>query len=193
MPKNRKPYQAEVSDKLQWWMVQVGHNYKMAGIVFEGPGDNRVALFPWAELRLPVTNTYHTLSAEEWAALLKIADDPAYLGAETKAWHRKAERVIGGFVQQQIWARDRFQCPFTRKGMGKELLTVDHWMPLALGGENKPSNYITMNRSLNKQKGDMHPDEFCEKFGYDGKVVADYLSGRIIVNQLWGGIRKISP
>jgi 5-methylcytosine-specific restriction endonuclease McrA len=40
-------------------------------------------------------------------------------------------------VQQKVWAADGFQCVYCGAKMGETLLTVDHFVPLELGGANE--------------------------------------------------------
>jgi hypothetical protein len=115
----------------------------------------------------------HQLTLKEWQQVLAETDDPKILemepdGVNVKAIHRKVRNgIISGAVQQKVWARDGLECAFCKLPMGKAQLTVDHWMPLELGGVNDTSNYITACRKCNKMKGSAHPHDFCKMYDHD--------------------------
>lgn len=126
-------------------------------------------------------------SLEEWSELLRQSDDPVYFAEDEtgiKQVHRKQRRAISGAIQQQIWARDNYTCLFSGRRMGEVSLTVDHWIPLELDGENNETNYISMSRKINKDKGNQHPQEWCSANGYSYDEVMGYLSGSLTIKGL---------
>ncbi len=110
-------------------------------------------------------------SLEDWAEIIRLSDDPqAFVGEEgglRKKLQRKQILAISGETQQRVWARDGFACVYCGAKMGKMLMSIDHFIPLELGGKNDESNYVTSCRRDNKAKGMMMPEEFCRKKGYD--------------------------
>jgi hypothetical protein len=64
--------------------------------------------------------------------------------------------------------------------MGKMQLTIDHWVPLELGGVNNTSNYLSVCRKENKDKGSMSPQDWCNLKGYDFDFYVEYLKKRVI-------------
>jgi hypothetical protein len=165
-----------------------GHINTLVGIVFSGEhnGNVYVALNPSGRELLPPDKdtlelfpygwTVEALTAEEMSELLTFSDNPDYLDAVTKIFHRKARHEISGFVQQQIWVRDGCKCVYCGKKMGEAQLSIDHFVPLELGGKNDPTNYLSACRKCNKLKGAMHPQDWCALKGYDYGYFVGYLA-----------------
>lgn len=152
---------------------RIGHELKLAGVLFGGKGEFHLFLLPeHTTLEVAVARSdeeFYTdvLTSLEWSNLLKRSDDPLiYLADSTgtaKAWIRKLQFQISGDVQQRIFARDNFQCVYCQRKMGEVTLSIDHFIPLELDGANDPSNYLAACRRCNKDKGNMSPVEWCEK------------------------------
>ncbi len=159
--KAKRVYTAQVPDNLPDWIYKIGNTHQLAGLIFSGMGVFHEIMFPGHRL----TDQYFVdhPSVELWAEILKRSDDPVYLEGGKKPWQRKAERIISGMVQQQVWARDGFMCAYCGIEMGKSLITIDHFVPLELGGANDTTNYISACKPCNKDKGDMDPEKWCEK------------------------------
>jgi 5-methylcytosine-specific restriction endonuclease McrA len=64
--------------------------------------------------------------------------------------------------------------------MGKAQMSIDHFIPLELGGANNTSNYLTACRRCNKDKGSMPPREWCEMKGLDYDGLIQYLLERLV-------------
>lgn len=142
-----------------------GNILKMSGFLIQGMKLSILVPFPQAN---PIENIQTVeLSIDEISELIRQTDDPKYFEMDSsgniKAVHRKSRMAISGAVQQKIWVRDGLQCMFCGRKIGDVQLTVDHWTPLELGGENDQSNYITACRKCNKRKGNMHPKDYCEQ------------------------------
>lgn len=148
----------------------LGSLIKIEGLVVGGGGTSAILLLPSASPKTMVST--HTLSLEEWTEYLQHSDVPEILMPD-KAFHRKARYEISGAVQQKIWWADSLQCCYCDKRMGDVQLTIDHFIPLELGGVNNQSNYLSACRRCNKNKGSIHPKVFCglEKF----LILEDYL------------------
>lgn len=115
----------------------------------------------------------------EWAAILAQSDEPMVFEADEtgvlKPIVRKMQYAISGDVQQKVWARDNFKCVYCGCKMGEVTLSIDHFMPLELGGANNPSNYLTACKKQNRMKGNMHPQEWCDKLGISYQGMLDYI------------------
>jgi len=168
------------------WIRNVGNLYKLDGILLGGR-ETIVLLLPGARDYDPGQQRggYVAVSPspEEWSEILRRSDDPVFYG-EDKAWHRKARYVISGFTQQRTWVRDGYRCMFCGRKMGDVQLSVDHFIPLELGGANDTSNYISACRRCNRDKGSAYPMIFCEMNGYDYDGLVRYLAGEIDASQI---------
>ena len=160
----------------------IGSLLKISGVVFQGMGSTVILLSPSGEFFDPSGDSPVRIArpdAKEWSEIIRQSDDPEVfigeVGGINKILHRKLRYEISGQVQQQVWARDNFQCMFCKRKMGEVQLSVDHWIPLELGGDNDTSNYLSACRGCNKKKGMMHPKDFCKKFGYDFEALSSYL------------------
>ena len=176
----------EVDDRPAY-IEDIGHLLKISGIVLQGKGKTIIVLSPTTtagsfpmdkDNDLPLIEP----SLEEWSEIIRASDDPEYFELDEtgtiKAVHRKIQRAISGAVQQQIWVRDGLRCMFCGRAMGNVQLTVDHWIPLELGGKNDDSNYLSCCRRCNKEKGDLHPEKFCDIHTYDYRGLCLYLEGK---------------
>ncbi len=160
--KSKRVYTAEVPDDLPEWVTRIGNTMHLAGLLFWGTdGEFREVLFAGCSHQDPFL--IDNPSPELWAEILKRSDDPVYLEGGEKPWLRKAERLVSGLVQQQIWARDGFKCGYCGIPMGQRLMTVDHFLPLELGGVNDTTNYLTACKTCNLRKGDMNPIDWCRQ------------------------------
>lgn len=118
-----------------------------------------------------------------WCDIVKRTDDPVIFEQDEtgmlKAVHRKVRFQISGGVQWAIWDRDGFQCLYCGKHGGKGVpLTVDHVIPLEMGGEDNSHNYATACRRCNKLKGSREPQTFCEEQGYDYEGLMLFIAGK---------------
>ena len=159
----------------------LGNILKIQGLVVGGEGAQAILMLPDELLDYPgLRGNMHTLTNEEWTDFLKRTDDPEVLVMPEKAFHRKLRYQISGHVQQKVWASDGFKCVFCGQPMGKMQLTIDHWVPLELGGVNNTSNYLSVCRKENKDKGSMSPQDWCNLKGYDFDFYVEYLKKRVI-------------
>jgi hypothetical protein len=168
----RRFYQAKFDNGRPLFFEDFGQLVKISGIIVQGMGETALLLAPTAVPYSEETLSLYTPTIEEWARILAETDDPKILemepdGVNVKAIHRKVRHQISGAVQQKVWVRDGLRCAFCQLDIGKAQLTVDHWMPLELGGKNDTSNYITACRKCNKMKGSAHPRDFCVMYNHD--------------------------
>lgn len=167
----------------------VGSLLQIEGLVIGGEGARAVFMLPDAPpfeqfMTNPPVSKFTTLrlTPEQWTDWLQRSDQPEILVQDSmeKVFHRKLRYDISGAVQQKVWAADGFKCVFCKQPMGRVQLTIDHWIPLERGGVNDTSNYLSVCRRENKDKGAMDPKEWCELRGYDYMGVVAYLTGRQI-------------
>ena len=65
-------------------------------------------------------------------------------------------------MRNEIYSRDRHRCQFCLRSPDLAELTIDHLVPLALGGLDEITNYVTCCRSCNRAKADKPLDEFVQ-------------------------------
>lgn len=198
MSKKRRFYQLDGTDL---FIEDMGNTLSISGFLLEGM--NRLQLLvvspsgtlpePWDSVDDEVGLELFSMrviqpSLKEWSTIIRQTDDPVYFADDetgtAKVLHRKQRMAVSGAVQQRIWARDGYRCLFSGRRMGETQITVDHWMPLELGGQNNETNYISMSRKINKHKGNQHPKEWCEANGYSYTEVMSYLDGLITAQGL---------
>ena len=158
----------------------LGNNLKITGVMFEGQGTYVMVLTPASDFA-QYQEQYNILSLNdaEWSEVIQASDDPKIFELDPtggiKAVHRKVRYQISGAVQQKIWVRDGLKCMFCNQKIGEVQLTIDHFIPLELGGANDPSNYLSACRKCNKRKGSMEPREYCKRYKLDFDFYEKYL------------------
>ena len=155
-------YQLELRHRPALW-GDVGSLLKIEGLVVGGESTRAVMLLPSAAEYQSVDElNWMKLTAEEWSDWLQRSDNPEVLvnGSLEKAFHRKLRYEISGAVQQKVWAADTFRCMYCFRAMGDVQLTIDHFVPLEMGGPNNPGNYLSACRKCNKDKGGMSPADW---------------------------------
>lgn len=159
----------------------IGHLLKIEGLVVGGEGAHAILMLPDTE-PYPFSAKTHVLTAEDWTAWLQASDDPQVLVMPEKAFHRKLRYEISGAVQQKIWVADGCKCMYCLRKMGAVQLTIDHFMPLEMGGKNDPSNYLSACRKCNKDKGAEDPQSYCARIDVDQlyERLVKYLANREI-------------
>jgi hypothetical protein len=165
------------------FVKDIGNILQVSGIYFQGNGANLLVLLPVGDDNddaITIIQPDPALMSE----ILRASDDPHFLDESNKAWVRKAQRSISGFTQQKIWTRDGYQCMFCGRRMGEVQLTIDHFIPLELGGKNDETNYVSACRRCNKDKGNIPPREYCgvNEYDYNGFIL--YLEGHIEKRQI---------
>lgn len=141
----------------------IGSNLRIGGILVTGGGASAVLTLPGILNSIAESRSmpkWLTLTDEEWSDFIRRSDDPEILIGNAKIFQRKVRYDISGAVQQKVWAADGFECMYCNARMGKQLLTIDHFIPLELGGKNDISNYLTSCKACNKDKGSQHPQSW---------------------------------
>lgn len=155
----------------------LGSLIRIDGIIMGGMGLGAALLLPSADPT--IDRPFIQMTEQEAMELIQHTDNPEILVAgPPKIFQRKLRYEISGHVQQKIWAADGFQCVYCHRRMGEVQLSIDHFLPLELGGVNDQTNYLSACRKCNKDKGCMSPMDWCKKKGlfYDGLV--EYLQKR---------------
>lgn len=163
------------TDEVRAIFDRIGNTLTLAGIILQGQSESYFLILPGFEY---LSNSINP-TPEEWTAILKQSDDPIIFEQDKhglmKPLIRKAQYAISGDIQQRIWVRDNLQCMYCHRKIGEVTLTIDHFIPLELGGTNNPENYLSCCRKDNKRKGNLDPQEWCRKENLDYQFYLDYL------------------
>lgn len=163
----------------------IGSLIRIDGLVVGGGGESTILLLPSADDGVVAKHlcgglSINRLDAEQWTEFLQRSDVPEILVGPAKAFHRKARYEISGIVQQRVWVADGLKCVYCGRPMGKVQLTIDHFVPLELGGANDASNYVSACRKCNKDKGSEDTRTWCERNRYDYDAIAAHLAARVV-------------
>lgn len=66
-----------------------------------------------------------------------------------------------------MFQRDQYTCQFCNVTLEAALLTIDRLIPLALGGLDETTNYVTACEPSNARKGSLHLAEFADSIKID--------------------------
>ena len=179
-------YLLEMSNRPAVW-GDLGNLLKIEGVVIGGGGAQEILMLPGIAGRFPAT--FRNLDVSEWSDFIQFSDDPQILigpkpngSAATlpKIFHRKVRYEISGAVQQKVWAADGFKCVYCGRKMGEVLMTVDHFVPLELGGKNDVTNFVTSCKPCNKAKGSQDPKAWRGFRVHTREGLEQYLASRKI-------------
>lgn len=177
-------YKFTFKDGRPIYFEDFGAQINLSGLVWQGEGGKTIITMLPNAVPLPNGDVpeLQYISAEDMDHILQCTDKPEIYQLDQtgaiKAWHRKSESIISGYVQQQVWVRDDFTCLFCGRRMGEIVLTVDHFVPLQLGGENTTENFLSACRRCQKLKGAIHPERYCADNNLDYKGLVLYLQGK---------------
>ena len=155
----------------------IGSLLKIDGLVVSGGGAQAILMLPSSSDDFP--SQVIRLNDEQWTDFLQRSDVPELM-MPGKAFHRKAKFEISGMTQQRVWVADGFKCIYCKRKMGEVQLTIDHFMPLEMGGKNDSSNYLSACRRCNKDKGAQDPKDFCKLKGLEYPELVKYLLVRVV-------------
>lgn len=168
----------------------VGSLLRIEGLVIGGAGAQAVLMLP--AYRFNGAKPLE-LDIEEWSDFVRRSDNPEILvgpkpnGMEatlSKIFQRKVRYEISGAVQQKVWAADGFKCMYCGRKMGEVLMTIDHFIPLELGGKNNVTNFVSACKPCNKDKGSQDTEKWLDfnfkNFRVKFEDLKDYLSKRVI-------------
>ncbi len=87
---------------------------------------------------------------------------------------------IPRFIRHYVYERDEYRCQYCRSMFKADALTIDHLIPLSLGGLDEPINYVTCCVQCNQSKSNLPLDRFArtinipvEKLPVHGDPVID--------------------
>lgn len=69
---------------------------------------------------------------------------------------------IPKMTRKKVYRRDEYYCVYCKIKFIASELTIDHLIPLALGGQNEITNYVTSCKKCNNKKGHMRLIDFCD-------------------------------
>lgn len=72
-------------------------------------------------------------------------------------------------LRDKLLKRAKWRCEYCGCAVDRVTMTVDHWVPQALGGTNKPDNLRSTCGPCNAEKGNMTPWEWITR---EAKVAA---------------------
>jgi len=151
------------------YMGDIGQILQITGLVMGGMGTQVLFWLPEHHNEPINRGNSHQVrpTVEEWAEIIRNSDHAEYLDESQKKWLRKAQYVISGMVQQRVWRAWDYKCVFCGRMMGEVQLTVDHFVPIEMGGVNNEINYVSACRKCNKDKGNIDPREWCRERGHN--------------------------
>jgi len=65
-------------------------------------------------------------------------------------------------IREEIYRRDNYTCQFCGATPSRENLTIDHLIPLSLGGLDEMTNYVASCRECNQRKANLPLDHFAK-------------------------------
>lgn len=154
----------------------IGSELTIQGLIVGGQDAQALLFLPGFKWREDAT--VHILTDAEWSDFIHRSDDPEVLIGNTKVFQRKIRFQISGAIQQRVWAADGFRCVYCHAGMGTVLMTIDHFVPIELGGMNNETNFVTACRSCNKDKGNEDARTWCNRRGHNHDAILSYLNTR---------------
>ena len=158
----------------------IGSLIKIQGLVVGGGGSQAVLMLPGEFFDCTNDDPPLTLTEEEWSDFIHRSDNPEILVGPAKIFQRKVRYDISGAIQQKVWAADGFKCQYCGVPMGKALMTIDHFIPLEMGGKNDTTNFLTSCKSCNKKKGNIDPIDWCHDRSLVYADILGYLKNRVI-------------
>lgn len=72
---------------------------------------------------------------------------------------------ISRLLRQDIYERDKFTCQFCQNQFQVSELSIDHLVPVSLGGLDEMTNYVTCCRRCNSKKSNMPLPDFLNQLG----------------------------
>lgn len=158
----------------------IGSVIRIQGLLIGGGGVQNLLFLPGEKYKWERIEPIE-LSLEEWSDFIHRSNEPEILTDPIrKTFQRKFRYEISGQIQQKVWVADGLKCQYCGKKMGDALLTIDHFIPIEMGGVNDTTNYLTSCKPCNKEKGNQDPKVWCKEkiLSYDGFVA--YLEYRVI-------------
>jgi hypothetical protein len=70
-------------------------------------------------------------------------------------------------IRREVYSRDNYTCQFCGIKFCEDHLTIDHLIPLSLGGLDEATNYVTACQPCNTRKRDLPLQEFAKSVAID--------------------------
>jgi len=174
-----------------WW-DDLGTAVRAVGLVLSGNNSSFVLFLPGMKADTPAISRsqYLELDVEGWSAVLQQLSDPEYWvdveGGVAKEIVRKSQYQVGAALQWRVYRRDGYACLYCGKPGGENgvTLSVDHVLPVEMGGQDHMHNLAACCRSCNGRKGNRAPLEWCGSMGIDYGDLLVYLHGGM-VDPVW--------
>jgi hypothetical protein len=80
---------------------------------------------------------------------------------------RTGRGKIPKHLREEVYNRDAYTCQFCGVQLGQEFLSIDHLIPIALGGIDEKTNYVTSCRTCNELKAALSLSEFAKRIRID--------------------------
>ena len=164
MKKRKQFFGLRYPDAKPIFFDRLGTEFQTSGLILKGMGGATICVYLPDE-EYPRDNSlisHLELSADEWVSVLKQLDDPEIFiqdaSGATKAIVRKNQRLLGATLQWEIYRRDNYTCQYC--GRNDVSMTIDHYLPVELGGTDEKDNLKTACRKCNKRKGNLHPRDW---------------------------------
>lgn len=66
-------------------------------------------------------------------------------------------------IRFEVYERDNYICQYCGNRFNPEMLSIDHLIPVSLGGHNEITNYVTCCRSCNSRKRNKPLEQFAKR------------------------------
>lgn len=159
------------------YLDRLGVEFQIAGVILQGKRQREIILMlPGYKLQDPFGHTIEYPSLDDWFSILKYTDNPQHFeldssGKVVKAIHRKSQRAIGQEVQWKVYRRAGFKCEYD---YAERALTVDHKIPVELGGTDEDSNLAACCKSCNQTKANMSWEDWLAYMGANPERYVGY-------------------
>ena len=80
-------------------------------------------------------------------------------------YSRHGRGNIPRVIRRDVYRRDKFTCQFCHCQFSPKDLTIDHLVPLDLGGFDEVTNYITCCQACNQRKSNLPLKVFAASLG----------------------------
>jgi len=160
-----------------WTAIGVANLQRAITLLFSSHVDGQYIGEPKARIIDPALD-FQTFTWEDWSKLRPKNDEDVIkgIGADFRVpeiimltQYDKLPQQRVHFSRKTIYRRDSFTCQYCKDKLSSELLTIDHILPRAKGGQTTWENCVLACVPCNKQKADRMLSD-----AYRGKKQADY-------------------
>lgn len=147
------------------YLDRFGSEFVITGLILQGKKGYTLMVF-LPDQRATDNQDWIYPTRDEWIQILKQLDDPEQFemepdGKTVKAIHRKATRSIDQRTKWFVFKRAGYKCEYCQND--NTPLTIDHYVPVELGGTDEISNLMACCSKCNRRKANMSPAEW-EKY-----------------------------